>query len=295
MWQWVIAHPDVRIYHKREARSLTLAEFEALEKQDGSASSAAQISTPNDKTVDLVPNSSATTDGASQISTPLRSLAASLRQQLLAEGAFSNNASVPLENLPPPLQPYDSKLKPLSKVHEPRKIPNAVQLSPPAFEEPDASIQTPRLFVSQNRTWIAIAGHPIDLKKVPGSEFVLLSIIARAGPGGIAQPTLQKISGQDKRSIPERTNKLQAKGYIEKRPIQDGKARTSLCTHKMFLKDRIEEPQSVNDVFGLQTLSLTGLVFLLNKVLEATPVVQVRQLRTKMVGPVIDVLSVEVS
>lgn len=166
----------------------------------------------------------------------------------------------------------------------PRKAVQNVQLTEVAFEEPDSSIQAPRLFASQNRTWIAITGHAIDLKKVPGAEFVLLSIIARSGPDGISQPKLQKLSGQDNRSVPERTKQLQLKGYIDKRPIQDGKARTSLCTHKMFLKNVSEEPKSINDVFGTDRLNLTGMVFLLNKLLVATPVVLVRQLRLKMVS-----------
>ena len=288
MWQWVIDHPDVRIYYKREARSLTLAEFEALEKENADASNAAQIEAAHERSLRPVSELPAAADRrTSKASKALESIADSLRQRLLAEGA--------LQDLPSSFLATDSASGLPTKMRGPRKIPKAAQLPPPAFEEPDASIQTPRLFVSQNRTWIAVAGHPIDLKKVPGSEFILLSIIARAGPKGISQPTLQRLSGQDKRSIPERTNKLQVKGYIDKRPIQDGKARTSLCTHKMFLKDRPEEPQSVNDVFGLRTLSLTGLVFLLNKVLEDTPVVQVRHLRTKMVSPVVDGVFVELS
>lgn len=278
VWQWVTDHPDVRIYYKGEARNLTLEEFEALERQGTDDSVASSQRSAKIFSTQHV----AGDDGASQPPKPLASLGASLRQRLQTEANGLSVTEVPLEpSLASPLN-HDTA-SPLM-VREARKVLSSSQLSPPAFEEPDASLQVPRLFVSQNRTWIAITGHPIDLKKVPGSEFILLSIIARAGPDGISQPMLQRMSGQDKRSIPERTNRLQNKGYIDKRPIQDGKARTSLCTHKMFLNDRPQEPQSVNDVFGLRTLNLTGLVFLLNKVLESTPIVQVRQLRIKMVG-----------
>ena len=270
-------HPDVRIYYKGEAHSLTLGEFEAVEKQETDDPTA-----PSQRNAKIFSNQPvAADDGASQPSKPLASLGASLRQRLMTEANGLGDVSIM------PAVPVVSSLEHdavYSHVREARKISSTPQQSPPAFEEPDASLKAPRLFVSQNRTWIAITGHPIDLKKVPGSEFILLSIIARAGPDGISQPMLQRMSGQDKRSIPERTNRLQNKGYIDKRPIQDGKARTSLCTHKMFLNDRPQEPQSVNDVFGLRTLNLTGLVYLLNKVLDATPVVQVRQLRIKMVS-----------
>lgn len=92
-----------------------------------------------------------------------------------------------------------------------------------------------RVFVSKERTWLAVAGHPPDDSKVVPLEFALLSIIASCKSKGIAQPDLVKLSGQDKRSVPKRTDALQRKGYIEKRPIQTKSARTSLCTLQRFL------------------------------------------------------------
>jgi hypothetical protein len=276
VWQWVTDHPDVRIYHKREARNLSLSEFEALEKHDQAIDSTAPAGTPG------LPNKPAAA-GPTRPSTKLSSLGGSLRQQLLGEGHASiiqlksqpSSSSAHLSN--------DNVLSSPPKVRELRKIPKKIQVSQQAFDAPDAAIQSPRLFTSQNQTWIAITGHPIDLNKVPGSEFVLLSIIATSGPRGISQPELQKLSGQDKRSVPARTESLHKKGYIDKRPIQWGKARTSLCTHKMYLKDVQEDPRSASDVFGVRTLSLTGLLFVLNKLLEANSVVPVRSLRKKLV------------
>jgi transcription factor C subunit 3 len=72
-------------------------------------------------------------------------------------------------------------------------------------------------------------------------ELVLLSIIASRKSEGIVQPELVKLSGQDKRSVPTRTDKLQAKGYIDKRPVQIRGARTSLCTLKRFLRSTANE------------------------------------------------------
>ncbi|KAF1973862.1 hypothetical protein BU23DRAFT_598721 [Bimuria novae-zelandiae CBS 107.79] len=265
------------------ARSLTLAEFEALEHNVASSSNSKQAGIHDHGQSNFASKHTAAADYSStQAWKSLTTLGTSLRQRLVKEGKRSDNPSMSQAN--PPSFPHGRDIAPAPplKAREGRKIPDGTGLPGPAFEEPDESVQSPRLFASQNRTWIAIAGHPIDLKKVPGSEYVLLQIIARAGPEGISQPRLQKLSGQDKRSVPERTKQLQEKGYIDKRPIQESKARTSLCTHKMFLKDRPEEPQSVNDVFGFRTLNLTGLLFLLDKVLQATAVVQVRHLRTKM-------------
>ncbi|KAJ5159664.1 uncharacterized protein N7482_006668 [Penicillium canariense] len=100
-----------------------------------------------------------------------------------------------------------------------------------------ASSSSPiRIFVSKERMWYALTGHEPDETKVPASEFVLLSIIASHKSGGIAQTDLVRLSGQDKRSVPKRTDALQQKGYIEKRAIQIRSARTSLCTLRRFLK-----------------------------------------------------------
>ncbi|KAL5335401.1 hypothetical protein BJX70DRAFT_410546 [Aspergillus crustosus] len=93
-----------------------------------------------------------------------------------------------------------------------------------------------RVFVSEERTWLAITGHEPDETKVLPMEFVLLSIIASRQAKGISQPELIKLSGQDKRSVPKRTDVLQRKGYIEKRAIQMKAARTSLCTLRKFLQ-----------------------------------------------------------
>ncbi|KAJ5328473.1 hypothetical protein N7452_008863 [Penicillium brevicompactum] len=91
-----------------------------------------------------------------------------------------------------------------------------------------------RIFVSKERTWRAVAGHAPDDSKVVPLEFALLSIIASCKSKGIAQPDLVKLSGQDKRSVPKRTDALHRKGYIDKRPIQTKTARTSLCTLQRF-------------------------------------------------------------
>lgn len=93
------------------------------------------------------------------------------------------------------------------------------------------------MFVSKERTWLAITGHEPDESKVLPTEFALLSIIASRKSKGIAQTDLVKLSGQDKRSVPKRTDMLQQKGYIEKRAIQVKSSRTSLCTLKKFVQE----------------------------------------------------------
>ncbi|KAJ5952735.1 B-block binding subunit of TFIIIC [Penicillium vulpinum] len=124
--------------------------------------------------------------------------------------------------------------------------PNIVD---PADQNPD--LPPLRIYVSEERTWLAITGHPPDESKVLPLEFALLSVIASRRSKGIVQPDLVKISGQDKRSVPKRTDALQRKGYIDKRPVQTKTARTSLCTLQRFYHHATsdqtkEEPQSKN-------------------------------------------------
>ncbi|EEH35572.2 hypothetical protein PAAG_06619 [Paracoccidioides lutzii Pb01] len=95
-----------------------------------------------------------------------------------------------------------------------------------------------RVFVSEERMWLAITGHERDHSRVPPLEFDLLSIIASRKWQGVMQPELPKLSGQDKRSVPKRTDSLSRKGYIEKRPVQYMSARTSLCTLRKFVRSK---------------------------------------------------------
>lgn len=112
-----------------------------------------------------------------------------------------------------------------------------VQNIPNVSESKPNDKQELRLYTSANRIWHAIAGHGIDFAKVPHLEFACLSIIAAHGSDGILQPNLVRISGQDKRSVPRRTQQLYLNGYIIKRPVQTGGSRTSLCILRRFVPD----------------------------------------------------------
>ncbi|GAW18954.1 hypothetical protein ANO14919_084380 [Xylariales sp. No.14919] len=77
----------------------------------------------------------------------------------------------------------------------------------------------PRLHVSEERQWRTIAGHGPDLKRVPLFEWRALVDIASVKEKGILQGDLVRLTGQDKRSLPTRTDALARKGYIIKQPI----------------------------------------------------------------------------
>lgn len=166
----------------------------------------------------------------------------------------------------------------------PRNVPKVTRVATPIFDEPETTITAPRLFASQNRIWQALTNHDIDLKKVPSMEFVLLSLIAARGANGITQPDLTQISGQDKRSVPHRTNELARKGYIVKNPVQAGKIRTSLCVHTKFIsQSHFLSSGAVEDVFQEGTFVLSGFVHLLYSKLKDAGIVPTRDIRKKLV------------
>ncbi|KAI2465668.1 hypothetical protein F4781DRAFT_408536 [Annulohypoxylon bovei var. microspora] len=77
----------------------------------------------------------------------------------------------------------------------------------------------PRLHVSEERQWKTLAGHSPDSKRIPLFEWKALVDIASMRENGILQGDLVRLSGQDKRSLPTRTDSLAKKGYIIKQPI----------------------------------------------------------------------------
>ncbi|KAI0118582.1 hypothetical protein F4776DRAFT_634689 [Hypoxylon sp. NC0597] len=77
----------------------------------------------------------------------------------------------------------------------------------------------PRLHVSEERQWKTLTGHGPDFKRVPLFEWKALVDIASVKEKGILQGDLVRLSGQDKRSLPTRTDALAKKGYIIKQPI----------------------------------------------------------------------------
>ncbi|KAI9658550.1 MAG: hypothetical protein M1829_006776 [Trizodia sp. TS-e1964] len=100
---------------------------------------------------------------------------------------------------------------------------------------PPAPAKAPlKVFVCQERMWYALTGHSVDWNRVPRSEFVCLSAIARHRDDGILQVHLIRETGQDKRSLPKRTDALCKKGYIQKRAVYCQGYRTSHLVLQRF-------------------------------------------------------------
>ncbi|KAJ0117582.1 hypothetical protein J7T55_001780 [Diaporthe amygdali] len=75
----------------------------------------------------------------------------------------------------------------------------------------------PRIFVGEETIWKTLTGHSIDYKRVPNLEWKCLVVIGSTKEDGILQGDLNRATGQDKRSVPKRTDFLTQKGYIAKR------------------------------------------------------------------------------
>ena len=91
-----------------------------------------------------------------------------------------------------------------------------------------------KVYACDDRLWWAAAGHGPDHEKIPPHQFSCLSIIASFREKGISQPELVRLSGQDNRSVPRRTQSLQEQGYIEKKTTFYKGHRTSQCILKRF-------------------------------------------------------------
>lgn len=97
-----------------------------------------------------------------------------------------------------------------------------------------------RIYANVQRRWQAITGHAPDPIKIPRLDFACLSIIAACRGHGILQPDLVTVSGQDKRSVPERTTRLHEAGYISKTPSITKSGHTSKLTHMKFVKNPLQ-------------------------------------------------------
>jgi hypothetical protein len=286
LWQWVTNHPDIRIIHNSQLSYYSLAEFENAENTEAGRPEVASLS--NDESAPPLPPAQTVKPAES-----LLALRAALRQRLPTAGLVAKEGKGFFSPTPPPALPgvENGIEKGVTAVHEltaprqPRILPNSNCNDGAVFDQPTSTTSAPRLYASQNRIWQALTGHSIDLKKVPTMEFTLLSLIAASGAAGITQPDLTLHSGQDKRSVPHRTDELARKGYIVKNPVQAGKVRTSLCVHTKFLsQDHFTSSGAVEDVFQVGTFVASGFMRLLYDKLKDAGVVPTREIRKRLVN-----------
>ncbi|KAI0429494.1 hypothetical protein F5Y09DRAFT_310150 [Xylaria sp. FL1042] len=124
----------------------------------------------------------------------------------------------------------------------------------------------PRLHVSEERQWRTIAGHGPDLKRVPLFEWRALVDIASVKEKGILQGDLVRLTGQDKRSLPTRTDALARKGYIIKQPVVLRGGKSSKLWLTQFSEHAKEHQEREGLDYDKLDLSRTALTSDLNPV-----------------------------
>ena len=136
---------------------------------------------------------------------------------------------------------------------------------------------------SDDCVWHTFTGHGVDYQKVQLLEFKLLCIIGGSKEKGIVQPDLIKFSGQDKRSVPKRTDKLQDYGYIVKRPIIWNGMRTSHCTLRRLTNTSIISSDDDLRYEKCHSLDMNRFLDNLFTILEEKRLVPLLELRMSLV------------
>jgi hypothetical protein len=104
----------------------------------------------------------------------------------------------------------------------------------PSFPQFEEKLAGQSLFASEERIWQELTGHSVDHSRISPTEFDCLVVIAAAGPDGLLQKHVTERTGQDKRSVPKRTERLAKNGYITKEAVVGEGARTSNLKLKKF-------------------------------------------------------------
>lgn len=264
IWTWLVAHRECRVGLRGEGNKLTLSEAERWNL----ASSQQHCS--ESKCLDTEHNNS-----CEERNVEIRGE----NERIISLGA--ENVSEGAENVSEAIGPRNEadKLKLPSRaesgstfqsLHGQKETPSVKRNTQPetdskrgTFDQPSKQENELRVYASEDRMWHAVAGHGVDHSKLPRLNFICLSIIAAAGPEGILQPDLVRISEQDKRSVPRRTQHLADDGYIIKRPILTSGSRTSLCILKRYAKGSGHQKTEIDqlDDTNLQRDKKTELIF----------------------------------
>lgn len=103
--------------------------------------------------------------------------------------------------------------------------------------------QPVKVSVFEETVWELLSGHGVDHKRIPHLEWVLMRAIAKTKDNGILQGDLGRLVGQDKRSVPKRTDVLVAKGYIVKRTTLLRGTKTSKLWLKFFAPPALKDEE----------------------------------------------------
>lgn len=220
VWKWLTRHAEIHVGRENQGNGLSLSEVQAWNTSDTQGD---DVKVPLKTAEQISPGEAENVPSAAPQASEDHDARSPLQPQptSASQGTGSGTSSQP--QLAPNPQDKSSK---------------------------HASL---RVYTSQSRMWSATAGHAPDFNRIPRLDFILLSIIAARRGKGILQPDLVRVSGQDKRSVPKRTERLHDSGYIEKKAVSAKGNRTSLCVLKRFTTAgavSIQEARADGDSYG---------------------------------------------
>ncbi|KAL6721554.1 hypothetical protein ACLMJK_000658 [Lecanora helva] len=245
VWKWLIRNPEVRLGHHAAQRSLSLAKVEAhnATRAASIASDPAvqELTESGDVGLPQDGNSIVRTGSAEPSETPRSHPvdgASGTADDVIAASPVDLGEHV---QVPEAHESKECSRNPVTDKNAPES--NDERDKPQKAGGIASSKSDIRLYASENRMWHALAGHGPDPGKIKALDFACLSMIGARGPRGIAQHELVKASGQDKRSLPARTDRLHSDGYIEKTPInfQQEQPKKIIRTSHLVLKRFVRE------------------------------------------------------
>ena len=244
VWAWLNTHPDISVGRNGENNGLPYDEVE----QRASIKERPQLRKDTEEELSEPETSH---NSASKAPSPRSNQAPHEISRIQAHQSLDNLQRQSNEAIIDHSDNHASGLQTTNTVTN--NLKNS-QISQPSTNNDAGSAEHPelRIYASQDRIWRALTGHDADWRRIPKMEFDLLSTIAASGPEGILQGTLAKVSGQDKRSVPHRTDRLYANGYITKKKVMTNGSHTSLCIHRRFVKSE-EKGTGDNAVQDLET------------------------------------------
>ena len=251
VWKWLVNHPEIKVGRSADHQSLTLSEVETYNASVSHAKRADANAQPfhhrdsegaDSHVVDVDTNSRGDIDNRHGEDIDSHDAPESFASDPV--DAIQRNSDVVRSVNSPPDKALLEVLSKATKDSAPGKTSeNHASLAiQPSFQ------RRIRLYAKQTRLWLSLTGHGYEPTKILKLDFQCLLIIAASGPKGMDQQALIEASGQDKRSVPLRTDRLSNDGYIKKRPvfiqsrISNRPANTSHLVLKRFVDEGIDEP-----------------------------------------------------
>ncbi|KAL1895183.1 hypothetical protein Sste5346_005328 [Sporothrix stenoceras] len=237
-WEWLVERPEILVGRNGDRSNLTLDEALALPEPQPPVPIDPAIEDAEDQKINIASSSVSSTPAGTPTRTPART----------------------------PVKDGTGRRK---DRRAPKSMAAIAAEAAAAAANEDLTTR-PRLYASEKTIWYTLTGHDVDYKKIPMLEWQCLQGIATARTRGILQADLRELVGQDKRSVPKRTDFLAAKGYAVKRTTIARGYRTSMLWLAEFAPIELDaDPTSATE--STETLTLQSSKELASNGIDLSP------------------------